>query len=251
MTIDRMGRRLLRGKWKSAVTAQALWAIGTGCLYLEGMLTARFGQAVGWVAGVALLALDLAVLSPLKYGIAAWYWRIGYKPHTTLRGCLRQSFGRDYGRAVSWRWQYWLHSVKTALVCLLPAAMMLGFDARFAAIAPADTVIYYRVLTWLLVLIGWIAHRIVMLTYLPAVYLIVSGMDVSQAFVWSKTLMRGERNRTLCFLLGFGPWALLYLLILPWLVVSPIWESAKAGWTYRLMKRHFPRYMHQKDGALP
>lgn len=236
----------MRGKWKSAVLAQGLLAVATvGGVWLEWVLTARFGQSLGWLLGIGCLALDLVVLSPLKYGIAAFYWRIGYKPDTTLRGCLKYGFGRDYGRAIAWRWQYWLQSVKTAFLCLLPAAILIGCDASVTGMAMAGVITYYRVLTALCVLMGWIAYKMAMLTYLPAVYLVVSGLDVPQAYAVSKTLMRGERNRTLCFLLGFGPWSLLYLLVLPWLAVSPMWESAKAGWTYRLMKRHLPRYAKQ------
>ncbi len=237
MTIDRMARGLLRGKWKSAIAAQLLWAV-TAVIWLltEWGVGHWFGSMAQAIGGLLLLAADLWGLSPLKYAIAAFYWRSIYRKDITLRDCLREGYGRQYKRAVGWRCRYWFRSLGMALVCFCPAALLLGSIGAvdtYVGTVSAGAAVFYRLLTALSVPMGFIAYKISMLAYLPSLYLVISGMEMGQVFSWARKLMRGSGDRTVWFFLGFGWWMLLYVLIVPWLFVSPILESAKAGLVYR------------------
>lgn len=241
MTIDRMGRTLLQNRWKGAIAAQGLWAATTVMLLvLEWLAVYAAGEAASWLIGLLLLVGDWFGLSPLKYGIAAFYWKGIYRKETTLTDSLREGYGIRYRQAIAWRWQYWLRSTGWALLCFLPAATLIG-GAEYIRVYATDVsndgvVFFYRLLITLSVPAGFIAHQICMLAYLPSLYLIISGMEVGQAFAWSRKLMRGTWNRTAWFFMGFGWWALLYVFLVPWLFLSPIWESAKAGLVYRRLQ---------------
>ncbi len=241
MVINKMGRTILRGRWKSAVAAQFVQAVAVsvaiGVQWWIGSLAGAVGYAL---SAVLVLVVDLCAVSPFKWGVAAFYWRSIYRPDTTLWTCLTEAYHHHYRRAIEWRWCYWRHGILWLAVCSLPWALGNGTVAWLdtLAITPLTeaAAIFFQVVTAVALPGGWVAWKLCMLGYLPAVYLMIAGMDAGEAFAWSRKLMKGTYNQTVWYFCGFGWWLPLYLLIIPWPMISPLLEGGKAGLVYRRLR---------------
>lgn len=250
MVIDQMGRTILRGRWSSAVLAQTVQ-----------LLTVLVGVAMGWgafllfgTAGLAIsavltVALDLLLISPLKWGCAAFYWRSIYQPETALLPCLIEAYRRHFRGAVSWRAGMWLRGMGAVTVCGLPWVVGSVFVSALHGEEPliGAAIVFLRAVTAFFAVAGVVAVAVWMLAYLPALYLMIAGADTSEAFAWSRKLMKGTYNQTAWYFVGFAWWLPLYAVAYPW--VSALFESGKAGLVYRRL-RDFRRVMaEQKPGV--
>ena len=237
MVIDQMGRAILRGRWRSAAVAQTVQLlavlVGTAMGWAAFSL---FGTAGLGVCAVLTVALDVIVISPLKWGCAAFYWRSIYQSDTTLLSCLTDAYRRRFHAAVSWRVGIWLRGIGAVTVCGLPWAVGRAVLSTLRGTAPliGATTVFLQGITAFLAVAGVVACAVWMLGYVPALYLMIAGADAGEAFAWSRKLMKGTYNQTAWYFGGFVWWLPLYAVAYPW--VSALFESGKAGLVYRRLR---------------
>ena len=251
MVIDKMGRAILKGRWKSAMAAQTLHLLATAAGIAVGIgAVALMGDRGLVLAAVLVPMLDLTVVSPLKWGSAAFYWQSIYRPDTTLTSCIRAAYRTHYRRAVAWRAGWWLRAAGWLSVCALPWAVGCAISAWLNTLPVISLVqaarTFFAVITAAALPAGVAAFAVCMLAYLPALYLMIAGADAIEAFAWSRKLMKGTYNQTVWYFGGFAWW--LPLCAVAFVPISALFESGKAGLAYRRL-RDFRRNEKQASVA--
>ena len=239
MVIDKMGRTILKGRWKSAVAAQTLQLLATAAGSALGVgAFAAFGDRGLSLAAATVLTLDILAVSPLKWGIASFYWQSIYRPDTAFGTCLRTAYRSHYRKAVAWRVQLRLRQMGWFAVCMLPWVLgcvaLTRFETLTATPWTAAATVFLRAVTSFCIPAGVAAYAVCMLAYLPALYLMIAGADTGEAFAWSRKLMKGSYNQTAWYFGGFVWW--LPLGMAAFVPISALFESGKAGLAYRRLR---------------
>lgn len=254
MTRGRRAAGRLRGRWGAAFVTEALLLTARLLLPSSELLLRRWPLFQNLAERLPMrglpvslllpLALDWLLISPLLLGRAAFY-REAARGGESRPAQLFCFFGR-YGWALRWRMGLAWRKGTWMLLCLLPAMLVGGAGEglrRAGGGASGDLLILLSTLaSGVLAVGGVLAWGMLTMKYLPSAYLLAEAREngghwPARLFRRSGRIMRGNAADTLWFCAGFAGWFLLCAFLPVWFYAAPLYQTARAGAAFRLLRR--------------
>ncbi len=266
--VKQNGKRCLYNNWGKAV-AITLLLIAT-CLFfllLELIITLIFGSPqmvdVGndglyWndLPNTTLLSLCLSsimsigsflILAPLEVGITAWNYGLSEGKSPEVLQIFNCFSSRLYFKSLTLKIHLWGRRLLWALVFFaIPAAILGGsiwaltygpyyLRGDLAIILGSCGLLFGGALT-LLFGIFYAIH--IQKYFLAEYYLVNEGCGVWTALKKSRHASRGKRGEIFLFRLGYLPWFLSCLLVVPCMYVLPYYNISAMLYARVLMEQH-------------
>lgn len=246
MTHIALARTRIRGSRVVAVAVQLAHAGLLAVLYFSELLLTVAADRV-WprelssefrrgAVLLAILLMDLLLISPLYVGRAAFYLKLAGQQQASGRIIWQQYVGRRYWRAVAWRLQLWGRRLLWAVPCFLPGVALyawLRWQLMEGVYTPADQIIMLATTLFCLafLLIGLVAWQLLCLRYMPALYLISRQQGpVREAFRASSRMMKGQTGACLTMYIQYAWCLVASLLVVPFVLLMPLFFAARALW---------------------
>ena len=236
-------RTYLHGHWKTAVYVEMI------CLCAELLLVVAEGVGFYRFGTIPLLPfallVDLFLFSPLKAGRALFYDTLVTDSNTANLKLVVRFFRHGYARSVAWRLKIWLWRAGLYILLTIPSAAFLYISrlaeqkdsATFAMIAFAFSLIFLAS--------ALIITEILLLCYIPAVYLLTQVKEAKRAMHLSKRLSKGSNETWIGLHLDYAGWCFSLIFLFPVFYVSPLFQTARAATVRKLFLRISPRIHEQ------
>ncbi len=268
-TIKINAKRALTGFWVKAIVVVLLLAGIRLLFWLTNALLNYFlnapslwsllsrPQVITWgmfltlwaKLGVSLVMVgcSFVVLSPLRLGVAHWYYQLGGGEPEELLGIFTAfSSKRLFLRSLWLQFQLGLRRLLWGLLFLsvpagcLAASVVILFSNQSVVPTPLQAVnSVFFIVSLLLLVVCALFYGMWMQRYFLAQYLVLEeDLTARQAITRSIQVTQGSKGYLLAFHLSFLPWVLLSLLILPILYFAPYYDMSRALYARYLIQRH-------------
>ncbi len=191
------------------------------------------------------LLTDLLLLSPLKAGRALFYETLVTDGNQATIKLLFQFYRHGYVNCIGWRVHLWLQRIGWHMLFSVPSALFL-YISRTAEQSGSETLALIAfVFSLVFLVIAFTVTEILLFRYIPAVYLLSKVVSLRHAFSLSKRISKGYTNNWTLLYLDYAGWSLSFLLLFPFLYVSPLFHTARAATVKQLFSEISPQNHQQ------
>lgn len=242
-------RRLLSGRWITAVAVQSIVLAASMLVLMIELVVLRFSHLGAetiahindffdgeWTYGavtIGTLLLDWLLISPLLLGQSLYFWKVAEGEEVSY-SALFAFYLHGYRRALHWRLSLFLRRLLWTTVCYMPAALIMGY-AEIVRQSGSDTpftdimLLFCTLVGFLSLLAGFLVSEMLMLRYVPATYFTALSSDepIHEIYRQSCRLMKGHVGDLFWVTIGFIGWFLSCFLIFPYFYVAPLFQTTR------------------------
>lgn len=236
-------RKKLSGVWQRAIAVQTVGILLALVLLLASWYAVfsisrvpeTFAQPYAILTTLLLCLADLLVRSPIRAGQFAFYREVAVG-NTPPAAFVLEGFRRGfYRKGLSLRLRLWIKRAVYTLLALFPSAALLALGNYVKGLTTERVPVQ---LTYLLCCLfaavffvtGILGVELLLLRYMPAWQLLPDHPTAKEALKRAKKLTKSHTGELVWLYSRFMGWKLLFLLILPYFYVAPLFAAARADW---------------------
>ncbi len=183
-------------------------------------------------AAACVLLFDVLLLSPLKAGRAAYFYKLA-EHGTVSSATLWQFYNHRYEQSVGWRLLTWGKRLAWSAVLYAPAAAVFVCSKIVSDTMSSQRDAVLAMLLFgmglILALLGALAVELLLFRLAAVPYLLAQHNSLRDAVAVSKRCMKGRSSSFALFYTDHAYGCLLCVLLFPWFYTSVVFQIAKAA----------------------